>query len=197
MTIKVALAGAAALILLAAPALSQDAAGPTDAQIAHIAYTAGQLDVEAAKQALDKSRDADVRAFAESMVRDHAAVNDKALALVKKLGVTPEANPTSQALTDAAATQHQKLASLSGDAFDTAYVKNEVAYHATVNGALADTLIPSADNAELKALLETGLTLFREHQAHAAQLAGTLDSPCPGPPFSQRSEERRVGKGWG
>src|SRR3546814_5038494 len=115
-----------------------------------------------AKQALDKSRDADVRAFAESMVRDHAAVNDKALALVKKLGVTPEANPTSQALTDAAATQHQKLASLSGDAFDTAYVKNEVAYHATVNGALADTLIPSADNAELKALLETGLTLFRE-----------------------------------
>src|SRR3546814_6099027 len=96
MTIKVALAGAAALILLAAPALSQDAAGPTDAQIAHIAYTAGQLDVEAAKQALDKSRDADVRAFAESMVRDHAAVNDKALALVKKLGVTPEANPRSE-----------------------------------------------------------------------------------------------------
>src|SRR3546814_12683752 len=99
------------------------------------------------------------------MVRDHAAVNDKALALVKKLGFTPEANPTSQALTDAAATQHQKLASLSGDAFDTAYVKNEVAYHATVNGALAATLLPSADTAELKALLENGLTLFREPQA--------------------------------
>src|SRR3546814_15155807 len=89
-------------------------------------------------------------------------------------------------ISDAAATQHQKLASLSGDAFDTAYVKNEVAYHATVNGALADTLIPSADNAELKALLETGLTLFREHHAHAEQLAGTLDCPCPGSPFSQR-----------
>lgn len=174
MTTKVATAGATALILLATPALAEDA-GPTDAQIAHIAYTAGQLDVEAAKQALAKSRDADVRAFAESMVRDHAAVNDKALALVKKLGVTPEANPTSQALTDAAAAQNQKLASLSGDAFDTAYVKNEAAYHATVNGALADTLIPSADNAELKALLETGLTLFREHQAHAEQLAGKLD----------------------
>ena len=174
MTTKVATAGAAALILLATPALAQDA-GPTDAQIAHIAYTAGQLDVEAAKQALAKSQDADVRAFAESMVRDHEAVNDKALALVKKLGVTPEANPTSQALTEAAAAKHASLGSLSGDAFDTAYVKNEAAYHATVNGALADTLIPSADNAELKALLETGLTLFREHQAHAEQLAGKLD----------------------
>jgi putative membrane protein len=174
MTIKVATAGAAALILLATPALAQDA-GPTDAQIAHIAYTAGQLDVEAAKQALAKSQDADVRAFAESMVRDHEAVNDKALALVKKLGVTPEANPTSQALTEAAAAKHASLAALNDDAFDTAYVKNEAAYHATVNSALADTLIPSADNAELKALLETGLTLFREHQAHAEQLAGKLD----------------------
>ena len=29
---------------------------PTDPQIAHIAYTAGVLDVEAGKQALDKSR---------------------------------------------------------------------------------------------------------------------------------------------
>src|SRR3546814_19371900 len=109
------------------------------------------------------------------MVRDHAAVNEKARGVVKKPGGTTEANTAGQSLTDAADTQHQKLASLSGDAFVTAYVKNEFAYHATVNGALADTMIPSADNAELKALLETGLTLFREHQAHSEQLAGTLD----------------------
>jgi putative membrane protein len=32
-------------------------------------------------------------------------------------------------------------------------------------------LIPSAKNGELKSLLETGLTLFREHQAHAEQVA--------------------------
>ena len=77
---------------------------PTDPQIAHIAYTAGQLDIEAAKQALDKSKNTDVRAFAEEMVRDHTAVNDQALALVKKLNVTPEDNPTSQALTKQAET---------------------------------------------------------------------------------------------
>ena len=165
----------AALLVCTVPATAQDAPAITDAQIAHIAYTAGRLDIEAAKQALAKSEDAEVRTFAESMVRDHEAVNVKALALVKKLGVTPQANPTSEALTETAAAKRESLAALDGDAFDEAYLENEAAYHATVNGALAQTLIPGARNAELKALLETGLTLFREHQAHAEQLAAGRD----------------------
>ena len=75
---------------------AEQAAKPTDPQIAHIAYTAGQLDIEAAQQALNKSKNQDVRAFAQQMVGDHTAVNDQALALVKKLKVTPEDNPTSK-----------------------------------------------------------------------------------------------------
>jgi putative membrane protein len=162
-------AGALALAPLAAA--QAQSAGPSDAQIAHIAYTAGQLDIEAAEQALAKSTNAEVRAFAETMKRDHAAVNEQALALVGRLKVTPEANPTSTALTQSAAAERQRLAGLSGMAFDKAYIDHEVAYHRTVNEALRGTLIPSADNAELKALLERGLALFQEHQAHAEQLA--------------------------
>jgi putative membrane protein len=163
---------AAAALLVSAQA--QAAPGPSDPQIAHIAYTAGTLDVEAGKQALAKSHNSAVRSFAEQMVRDHAAVNDQALALVKKLHVTPEANDTSAALTKAAAAARDKLGQLSGAAFDRAYLANEIAYHKTVNGALESTLIPSAHNAELKALLETGLTLFREHEAHAEHVAAEL-----------------------
>ncbi len=148
--------------------------GPSDAQIAHIAYTAGSLDVAAAKQALAKSKNATVRQFASEMVRDHEAVNDKALSLVKQLGVTPEDNPTSEALAKAAAQAEARLAKLDGPAFDKAYLANEIAFHGTVNGALESTLIPSADNGKLKSLLETGLTLFREHQMHAVNLAAEL-----------------------
>lgn len=162
---------AGALALAPFTAAYAQSAGPSDPQIAHIAYTAGQLDIEAADQALAKSTNAEVRAFAQTMKRDHAAVNEQALALVTRLKVTPEANPTSTALTQAAATERQRLAGMSGMAFDKAYIDNEVAYHRTVNDALRQTLIPNADNAELKALLETGLTLFQEHQAHAEQLA--------------------------
>jgi putative membrane protein len=169
---KLTFALPAALLVMAAPAMAAD--GPTDAQIAHIAYTAGAIDIAAGKQALARSHNKEVRSFAQEMVRDHQAVNDKALALVKKLHVTPQDNPTSDALSKQAKATLDKLSHLSGRAYDRAYVANEVAYHNTVNGALEKTLIPSADNAELKSLLETGLTLFREHEAHAEHVAKDL-----------------------
>jgi putative membrane protein len=162
-----------AALLMSSGAMAQGTK-PTDPQIAHIAYTAGAIDVKAGQLALEKSKNKEVRAFAEDMVRDHTAVNDKALALVKKLKVTPEDNDTSRSLVKAATAERAKLSKLSGAAFDKAYVDNEVAYHKTVNNALEKTLIPSAQNAELKALLETGLKLFQSHLAHAEHLAGTL-----------------------
>jgi putative membrane protein len=167
-------AAIAAICLLTGAAFAQGAAKPTDPQIAHIAYTAGQLDIEAAKQALKKSKNKEVRAFATDMVRDHTAVNKQALALVKKLKVTPEDNDTSRALTKQADAKRAELAKLKGNAFDKAYVDNEVTYHKTVNGALQSTLIPSANNAELKSLLETGLKIFQGHEQHAEHVASEL-----------------------
>jgi putative membrane protein len=162
----------AAFLVIGAPAAAADA--PSDPQIAHIAYTAGNLDIAAGKQALAKAHSKAVRQFAQQMIRDHQAVNAKALALVKKLHVTPADNETSQALTKNAAAERAKLAKLRGAAFDREYINNEVAYHKAVNAALETGLIPSAKNGELKSLLETGLTLFREHQAHAEHVAAAL-----------------------
>ena len=147
--------------------VSAQGAKPTDPQIAHIAYTAGQIEIEAAQLALKVSKNADVGAFAEGMVKDHTTVNKLALDLVKKLNVTPEDNDTSKALSKGAAAKRAELSKLSGAAFDKAYMENEVAYHKTVNGALETTLIPSSTNGELKALLQQGLKIFKGHQQHA------------------------------
>src|ERR1700686_810308 len=122
-------AALAMLVLTAGVAGAQPAAKPNDAQIAHIAYTAGNIDIAAAQQALKKSKNKDVRAFAQDMVRDHKAVNEKALALLKKLKVTPQDNPTSQALKKDADAKLAQYAKLSGPAFDKTYAQNEVAYH--------------------------------------------------------------------
>lgn len=162
----------AALSLGAVPLWAADA--PTDPQIAHIAYTAGVIDIDAAKLALSKTGNDEVRAFAESMQNDHQAVNDQALALVQKLGVTPEDNATSQALTTAAQAKQAELSGLEGAAFDRAYIDNEVAFHQQVLEALDSTLIPSAQNPELKSLLETGYKLFQGHEQHAEHVAGSL-----------------------
>ena len=166
-------AALAALSLLGGAALAQGAK-PTDPQIAHIAYTAGVIDIAAAKQALTKSSNKDVKAFAEDMVRDHETVNKQALDLVKKLKVTPEDNDTSKTLSKNAADKLAELGKLSGADFDKAYVANEVAYHKAVNGALETLLIPSASNAELKSLLQTGLKIFQGHQLHAEHVAAML-----------------------
>ena len=167
-------AALAALLLLGTAPFAQAADKPTDPQIAHIAYTAGVIDVEAAKLAIEKSKTKAVVDFANDMVRDHEAVNVQALDLVKKLKVTPQDNATSEALSKAAAEERAKLAKLDGSAFDKAYVDNEVAYHKQVNGALETLLIPSAQNAELKSLLETGLKIFQGHEQHAEHVAGML-----------------------
>ncbi len=168
------IAALAALCLLGATPAAYSADKPSDPQIAHIAYTAGVIDIEAAKQAIAKSKNKVVVAFAKDMVRDHEEVNKQALALVKKLNVTPEDNATSESLTKAASDTREKLAKLKGAAFDKAYVANEVAYHKQVNAALETLLIPSASNGELKSLLETGLKIFQGHEQHAEHVASEI-----------------------
>jgi putative membrane protein len=169
-----ALTALASGVIGMSPGFAQTGAKPTDPQIAHIAYTADEIDIKNAKQALTKTHNKEVRDFADDMVRDHTAVNEKALALVKKLHVTPEDNPTSQSLVKQADAERTKLAALNGAAFDKAYANNEVAYHKAVNQALETTLIPSAQNPELKGLLQTGLKIFQGHEQHAEHLASTL-----------------------
>ena len=163
---------AAAVCFAAATAMAQGK--PTDPQIADIAYTAGQIDIEQAIDALKRTHTKAVRSFAEEMVRDHLAVNNKVLTLCDKLKVTPEANDTSKTMYREAALKRSELSGLSGAAFDKAYAENEVAYHEAVNGALESTLIPAAQNGELKSLLQTGLKLFKEHQKHAEHLVTEL-----------------------
>jgi putative membrane protein len=108
------------------------------------------------------------------MVRDHEAVNKQALDLVKKLNVKPEDNDTSKTLSKNAADKLAELGKLKGAQFDKAYVANEVAYHKAVDSALETTLIPNANNAELKSLLQTGLKIFQGHEQHAEHVAAGL-----------------------
>jgi putative membrane protein len=161
----------------AAIALTGAASAPpklNDAEIANVAYTADSIDIAAAKQALEKSKNPQIRSFAEEMVRDHTAVNDQALALLKKLNVKPQDNAMSRSLQTHANAEREKLSKLSGPAFDKAYIENEVAYHKAVDSALSDTLIPDSQNAELKSLLGKGLKLFQSHEQHAEQIANAL-----------------------
>jgi putative membrane protein len=165
----------ALLALLAAGLLpAAHAANPSDAQIAAIVVAANTVDIDAGKLAETKTSNKDVRAFAERMVADHSGVNQQAVALVQKLHVTPEENDTSKSLTQGGMATRDRLKGLSGSAFDKAYVDNEVSYHQTVLDALDKTLIPSATNAELKALLTKVRPAFVAHLEHAKHMQAQM-----------------------
>lgn len=153
---------------------AQAQSGPTDPQIAAIVVTANQVDIDAGKLAKSRASSKDVKQFAQQMVTDHTSVNKSATALVKKLKVKPEANPTSDSLKKGGDENLASLKKLKGAEFDKAYVNHEVEYHQTVLDAVDKTLIPSAQNAELKALLEKSRPTFAAHLDHARALQTQL-----------------------
>ena len=169
---------ASALLLATTGALAQApapaAAGPTDPQIAHIVVTANQVDIDAGKLAQGKGHSKDVRAFGKQMVTDHTGVNKQAVALVTKLKVTPEDNPTSQSLKKGGEDNLKNLKGLKGAAFDKAYIDHEVAYHEQVLDAVDKVLLPSAKNEELKALITKVRPAFVAHLDHAKMIQGKL-----------------------
>jgi len=110
------------------------------------------------------------------MVTDHTGVNKAATDLVEKLKVTPEENPTSASLKKGGDENLAALKGLTGKEFDRAYVAHEVTYHVSVLDALDKTLIPSAKNAELKALLVKVRPAFAAHLEHAKRLQSELAS---------------------
>jgi putative membrane protein len=145
-----------------------------DLEIAHTAYTAGQLDIRYAHLALAVSENEAVRDFAETMIRDHTAVNVAAGALIGELNVTPQDNALSQALVSGAAAKRAEFMTLSGEAFDCAYATNELGYHQIVNQAVGEKFIPWATVPQLKALLSDALVTFKAHEGHAEAMVADL-----------------------
>ena len=161
----------AALVAASGAAFAQ---APNDAQIAHIVVTANQVDIDAGKLAEKKAKSAEVKAFGKQMVTDHSGVNKQAVALANKLKVKPEDNPTSQSLKSGGEANVKKLKGLKGDAFDKAYVDQEVTYHEAVLNAIDNVLVPNAKNAELKALIVKVRPAFEAHLQHAKMIQAKL-----------------------
>ena len=161
-------------IALFTPALALAQGKPSDPQIAHIVVTANQIDIDAGKLAKSHTKNKEVQDFAQRMITDHTAVNKQAGALAKKLGVKPEDNDTSKSLKMGAQENVANLKKLKDGAFDQAYIDHEVTYHQQVLDAIDKVLIPSAQNAELKGLIEKVRPAIQAHLDHAKQVQADL-----------------------
>ena len=161
-------------VMLSVPVFAQENTKLSDAEVASVAVVANQIDINYGEIAKERSKNADILKFAETMISDHKAVIAQAAALVKKLGVTPKDNAVSQKLLADAEKTKKTLRSKSGKAFDKAYIDNEVAYHKAVIAAVEGLLIPETENQELKTLLENVVPALKTHLEHAIMVQNKL-----------------------
>ncbi len=164
--IKMALIGVL-FISISSLTFAQQATELTDPEIASVAVVANQIDIDYGKVALKRSNNKEVLAFANTMIKDHNAIINQAVALVSKLGVTPKDNTLSQSLLSQSTETLKKLNGVSKADFDKTYINNEVTYHEAVIDAVRNVLIPQSKNSELKELLETVLPALEAHLGHA------------------------------
>lgn len=159
----------------AAPESAAAAPGAmTDPQIVAVVMGANSADSAAGAMATTKGTSTEVKQFGKQMVTDHGAANKQLMELTKKLNIMPEQNATSQKMAADAQAEMQKQQGLTGTAYDREYIDHEVTLHQQVLDALDKTLIPAAQNAELKALLEKIRGVVSAHLDHAKQVQGTL-----------------------
>ncbi|MEM9472514.1 MAG: DUF4142 domain-containing protein [Pseudomonadota bacterium] len=159
-----------ALALQPTPSAAQSPAELNDLQIAHVAYVADNIDIRYAHLALAISTNPAIHEFARTMIRDHTAVNEQALALLKKLNAQPQDNFLSKQLTANSEKLVDEMSKLRGAEFDKRYAENELAYHKAVNDLVSNAFIPNIENAEVKSLFEAGLKIFKAHEHHAEMM---------------------------
>lgn len=142
------------------------AAGPavplTDANIFYVLDKANMLDSATGAIAVPKGTSADVREYAQMMMREHHALRQQGQALATKFGVTmaAPANDNSQAELD------RTLSMLNGASkgrdFDKAYIDNQVTYHVNLL-ATATTVMQAAQNPELQNFIQKAAPTVQAH----------------------------------
>lgn len=165
---------AVSVMAWATPGGAESPADLNDLEIAHVAYTADSIDIRYAHLALAISKNPKIHEFARTMIRDHNAVNEEALALLQELKVQPQDNFLSQKLNSDADKLVAEMSQLSGAAFDKRYAENELGYHQAVNGLVENTFIPNIETPQVKELFVKALKIFKAHEHHAAMMVESL-----------------------
>jgi len=155
------------------------AADLTDPQIAAVTSTANEGEVAQAMTARPKLTNANAQAFADMMITMHTAAQARQSALLMQKGITPEPNPQSTQLKQTSDAIVAQLNALPGNA-DVPYMDAQVTVHQTVLNTLDTLLIPSAEDAALKADLVTTRGEVSAHLSMAQSIRSQLAAGTDG-----------------
>jgi putative membrane protein len=140
-----------------------------DENIAAMLLASNNTDISYARLVPSRAQREDVMKFAERMLTDHNGVNALVTELVRKLDMEPRENVMSLDLRDESANRRDILRELSGFAFDSTYMDNEIAYHQRFLAVIDEIMLPQVRNGDLRNLLTIVRPAVAAHLAHAEQ----------------------------
>lgn len=156
-------------VVVSAP-LPQRVGKLRDANIAAMLLAANNTDISYARLVPSRALRDDVRQFAERMLTDHIGVNALLNETLARIDIAPDDNLASLDMRDESAARRDAMRDLSGFAFDSAYITNEVSYHQRFLAAIDHVMLPAVRNAELRSLLTSMRPAVAAHLAHAEQV---------------------------
>ena len=160
--------------LCAAPALAQTGQkmggnlAAADRTFVKEAAIGGMAEVDLGNLAKDKASSADVKQFGDRMVTDHGKANDELKSWAQQKNVTLPAE-----LDAKHKATHDRLAKLSGDAFDKAYMRDMVTDHEKDVAAFKKASTTAKD-ADLKAWAAKTLPTLEDHLKLARETAAKV-----------------------
>ncbi|MBA3671827.1 MAG: DUF4142 domain-containing protein [Gemmatimonadaceae bacterium] len=146
----------------------------SDASVMAIVLAANNTDLSYARLAPARARQPEVLAFAQRMTTDHTLLNGVIGDLATKLRIAPEDHAISLDMRDESAGKRDVLRELSGRAFDSTYMANEIQYHRKLLVAIDSVLLPSARRPELHEFITALRPAVSAHLAHAEQTRAVI-----------------------
>lgn len=157
------------------PAPTEKAAKLSDDEVKIVAHLhhVNVMEVDMGKMAKLKGTAA-VKKYGAMLIKDHSSADKDLTALAKKKGVAkiPAAQPATETEKEEMKAQHEAMTSLKklkGADFDREYLRQMVDGHEK-ELAKSDVFIASAQDADLKTLLETRKTSLQRHADAAKEL---------------------------
>lgn len=138
----------------------------THGEIAGVVMSVNNGEIETSRVALNRSRSTPVREFAQRMITDHTAINQR----LQAMGVAPMENGTTQQLRSLTQQSVQRLEQYEGAALDRAYIDQQIELHEYTLNVLDNTLIPSATTSQMRAELQQTRSIIQAHLTHARQV---------------------------
>ena len=163
----------AAMLCTAAPLLAQSAGSSmqADKKFVMMADEGNSAEIAASQMALKKSKNPDVKTYAQQMITDHQKLRSDMAPLAQKLSVK-----TPQPLNSTHKVEAQRLASMSGDSFDKEYLKAmDTDHHKTL--AMFKNEADATTNSDIKTAVSQGIPVIQQHTDMADQISQKMGVP--------------------